>query len=56
MKKLTLIFLIALLSTLTASAYDAKIDGIYYNLNSETNQAEVTYESTSYNSLLSPPP
>ena len=50
MKKLTLIFLIALLSTLTASAYDAKIDGIYYNLNSETNQAEVTYESTSYNS------
>ena len=30
-----------------ASAYDAEIDGIYYNLNSETNQAEVTYRSSS---------
>ena len=30
-----------------ASAYDAEIDGICYNLNSETNQAEVTYRSSS---------
>ena len=33
-----------------ASAYDALIDGIYYNLNTEENTAEVTYRNNDYNS------
>lgn len=41
MKQRTLLFLLVLLSTLTASAYDAEIDGIYYNLNASTMEAEV---------------
>ena len=42
MKKLiTSLLLLAL--PLLVSAYDVQIDGIYYNLNSENNEAEVTY-------------
>ena len=41
MKQRILLFLLVLLSTLTASAYDAEIDGIYYNLNASTMEAEV---------------
>ena len=37
-------FLLALLFSSSAWAYDAKIDGIYYNLNSSTKEAEVTYK------------
>ena len=47
MKKLTFLFLLAVLP-LMASAYDAKIDGIYYNLDSNKKQAEVTYLTTDY--------
>ena len=42
MKQKTFIFILVLLSTLTASAYDAQIDGIYYNLDNSTKQATVT--------------
>lgn len=42
MKQKILLFVFLLLSTLTTSAYDAVIDGIYYNLYTETKQAEVT--------------
>ena len=43
MKKSLLLFVLTLLSTLTASAYDAEIDGIYYNFDISTRTAEVTY-------------
>ena len=46
MKKKAILFVILLLSTLTASAYDAKINGIYYNFDTSTKQAEVTYRSS----------
>ena len=42
MKKKYILFLLVLLSTLTASAYDAEIGGFYYNFVTETKQAEVT--------------
>ena len=39
-----LLFLgVILLSTLTGSAYDAKIDGIYYNFDKSSKTASVTY-------------
>lgn len=41
MKKILL--LLAFVMPMTASAYDAQIDGIYYNLNSNTKEAEVTH-------------
>ena len=41
MKKFTLFF-VALFTATIAFAYDAEIDGIYYNLNNETKTAEVT--------------
>ncbi len=41
MKKLSTLFLLALLP-LMASAYDAEVDGIYYNLNTDTKEAVVT--------------
>ena len=47
MKRLCSLLLLALLPLL-ASAYDAKIDGIYYNLDSNKKQAEVTYLTTDY--------
>ncbi len=46
-KKLTFLFAL-ILSTLTASAYDAQINGIYYNLVSNTKVAEVTFGDTEY--------
>ncbi|MBR4645166.1 MAG: leucine-rich repeat domain-containing protein [Bacteroidaceae bacterium] len=52
MKRFTLTSLFFMLVGL-ASAYDAQIGGIYYNLNSETKQAEVTYESLPNNSYTS---
>ena len=39
MKKINLLLLLAFLP-LFAGAYDVKIDGIFYNLNSETKEAE----------------
>ena len=42
MKKKLLFLVFTLLSTLTASAYDAYVDGIYYNLVTKAKQAEVT--------------
>ena len=48
MKKSLLLFALTLLSTLTVSAYDAKIDGIYYTLITKAKQAEVTSGDTKY--------
>ena len=45
MKKQTLLFFLMLMP-LMASAYDVEIDGIYYNLNQKTRQAEVTNGGT----------
>lgn len=42
------LFLLILLVSITAKAYDAEIDGIYYNFSGT--EATVTYETTSYNS------
>ena len=47
-KLLTSALLLAI--PMLASAYDALIDGIYYNLNSEVKTAEVTYRNNDYNS------
>jgi hypothetical protein len=43
MKK-TLLLLVALITATIAFAYDAEIDGIYYNLNNSNQTAEVTYQ------------
>ncbi len=37
-------FLVAMLFSVVAFAYDAEINGIYYNLNNSTQTAEVTYQ------------
>ena len=47
MKKIMTLFLLALLP-LIASAYDAEVDGIYYNLITKAKQAEVTSGNTKY--------
>ena len=44
-----------MLSTLTASAYDAQIDGIYYNLVTKAKQAEVTYGDSEYTGSVTIP-
>ena len=50
MKKHVLAF-IALVCSLTASAHDFKVNGIYYNITSETDKTvEVTYRGTWYHS------
>lgn len=49
MKKSFILFLLVLLPTL-ADAYNVEIDGIYYNLDSGTKEAEVTYRDTNYRS------
>ena len=46
-KKLSLLFAL-MLSTLMVSAYDAQVDGVYYNLIAEAKQAEVTSGDTEY--------
>ncbi len=52
MKK-QLFILIAMLLPMLASAYDAQIDGIYYNLNTNAKTAGVTYANWSYQSRYS---
>lgn len=47
MKKLSFLFLLTLLP-LMASAYDAQINGIYYNFDTGTKQATVTSKSADY--------
>ncbi len=47
MKK-TLLFALLAMMPLIASAYDAYIDGIYYNFNISTMEAEVTSGDTKY--------
>ena len=42
-----LLSLLALLGSTTLHAYDAYIDGIYYNLEASTSTATVTYNSSS---------
>ncbi len=49
MKKFLFLLTFLMLSSITY-AYDAEIDGIYYNLDSSTMTATVTYRNTSYNS------
>ena len=49
MKKLFLSMLLLALPLLS-SAYDAEVDGIYYNLNPMGNVAEVTFKTYDYNS------
>ena len=41
---------VGVLLSLHAKAYDAVVNGIYYNLNSSSKTAEVTYKSSSYRS------
>ena len=53
-KKLSLLFAL-MLSTLMASAYDAQVDGIYYNLITEAKQAEVTSGDTKYTGSVTIP-
>ncbi len=50
MKQKALLFIIFLLSALTASAYDIQIDGIYYNLDTSAQTATVTYKQI-YNQI-----
>ena len=54
MKKLFLSTLLMALPLL-ASAYDVKIDGIYYNLNPEKNEAEVTSGTPQYSGFVTIP-
>lgn len=49
------LFLFALLSTLTASAYDAEIDGIYYKLNNSMNRAIVASGDIKYTGSVTIP-
>lgn len=49
MRKFLSLFLMACMSV-GAFAYDAKIDGIYYNFHNWDNTAEVTYRDQNYNS------
>lgn len=44
-----LILGVVILTTVSASAYDARIDGIYYNLNSNDKTASVTEGPSTYN-------
>ena len=53
-KKLSLLFVL-MLSTLMASAYDAQVDGVYYNLIAEAKQAEVTSGDTKYTGSVTIP-
>ena len=56
MKKINLLLLLAFLP-LFASAHDVKIDGIFYNLNSETKEAEVIcYPTFFYTGVIDIPP
>ena len=49
MKKLFL-FMMLMVLPLLVHAYDAEIDGIFYNLYSSTKEAVVTYKDNNYNS------
>ena len=51
--KLWLCAIIACLPII-ANAYDMEIDGIYYNFNTSSKEATVTYKTTSYNSYSGP--
>ena len=54
MKK-TLLLLVALITATIAFAYDAEIDGIYYNLYDETKTAEVTSSNNDYSGDITIP-
>ena len=53
-KKLSLLFAL-MLSTLTSSAYDAQIDGIYYNFDTSAKTATVTSGDTKYTGSVTIP-
>ena len=40
--------LVAMLTSVSLSAYDVRIDGIYYDLNKEISEATVTYSGADY--------
>ena len=55
MKKSLLLILVAILLPMTASAYDAVVDGIYYNLDKAAKTAEVTSGDNLYVGSISIP-
>ena len=55
MNKYLLLSLFSLFFGLSANAYDAVIDDIYYNLDEDNKTAEVTYGSTKYTGSFSIP-
>ena len=55
MKKKAILFTLALLSTLTASAYDACIGGIYYNFDTSAKTATVTSSNNHYTGSVTIP-
>ena len=55
MKQKTFLFILVLLSTLTARAYDAEIDGIYYNLVPKGKVAKVTSGDSKYTGSVNIP-
>ena len=55
MKQRTLLFVLTLLSTLTASAYEAEVWGIFYDLNALAKTATVTSGSTKYTGSVTIP-
>lgn len=53
MKQLNITILLTMLMSIvvtTASAHDAEVDGIYYNLNTSSQTATVTYRGSTYSS------
>ena len=50
MKKHLLLLFAALLPMLASAQTKVEIDGIWYNLNAETREAEVTFKGDRYNS------
>ena len=55
MKQRTLLFILVLLSALTASAYEVKIKGVYYILDTSTLEATVTSVDAEYTGSVTIP-
>ena len=55
MKQKLLLLILVLLSTLTASAYGAEIDGVYYNFDASTMEATVVSGNTKYTGSVTIP-
>ena len=48
MRKTVLSLLLTIICSTYSFAYDVEVDGIYYNLNAEKKEAEVTYGDVFY--------